>query len=143
MIQKIKLSLIAFVAMALPMVPAVVSAATTNTTGDSSNAACAGANLDASALDGTGGATCDASTTEDTSINNLVRSVITIFSWVVGVVSVIMIIIAGFKYVVSGGDSGGVSGAKNTIIYAIVGLVVVLLAQIIVRFVVNNVNTAG
>ncbi len=65
----------------------------------------------------------------------LVRRVIDIFSIVVGAVSVIMIIIGGFRYIISGGDSNGVSGAKNTILYAIVGLVIVLFAQVIVRFV--------
>lgn len=68
----------------------------------------------------------------------LVKRVINIFSIVVGAVSVIMIIIGGFRYVVSGGDSGGVSGAKNTILYAIVGLIIVLFAQVIVRFVFSN-----
>jgi hypothetical protein len=53
-----------------------------------------------------------------------------------------MIIVGGLKYITSGGDSGNVSGAKNTILYAIVGLVVVALAQIIVRFVLTRVTTA-
>ena len=52
-----------------------------------------------------------------------------------GAVSVLMIIIGGFRYVISGGDSNGIQGAKNTIIYALVGLVIVLFSQIIVRFV--------
>jgi hypothetical protein len=39
------------------------------------------------------------------------------------------------KYITSGGDSGNITGAKNTILYAIIGLVVVALAQIVVRFV--------
>lgn len=74
------------------------------------------------------------------SVNNIIATVINIFSLVVGVISVIMIIIGGLKYITSGGDSGNVSGAKNTILYAIVGLVVVALAQIIVQFVLNRVN---
>lgn len=49
-----------------------------------------------------------------------------------------MIIVGGFRYVISGGDSNGVSGAKNTIMYAIIGLVIVLFAQIIVKFVLTN-----
>jgi len=50
-----------------------------------------------------------------------------------------MIIFGGFKYITSGGDAGGVTGAKNTILYAIVGLVIVALAQVIVRFVIGTV----
>lgn len=74
-------------------------------------------------------------------VNKIIRLVINIFSLVVGVVSVIMIIIGGLKYITSGGDSGNVTGAKNTILYAIIGLVVVALAQIVVKFVLAK--TAG
>ncbi len=71
-------------------------------------------------------------------VNNIIRLVINIFSLIVGVISVIMIIIGGLKYITSGGDSGNVSGAKNTILYAVIGLVVVALAQVIVRFVLEK-----
>jgi len=71
-------------------------------------------------------------------VDTIITTVINIFSLVVGVVAVIMIIVGGFKYITSGGDSGNVSGAKNTILFAIVGLVIVALAQVIVRFVLNK-----
>jgi len=74
------------------------------------------------------------------SLSSVIKNVINIFSIVVGAISVIMIIIGGFRYVVSNGDSNGVSGAKNTILYAIVGLVIVLFAQVIVKFVLTNVT---
>ncbi len=80
----------------------------------------------------------DCQETGDNSFGFLVKKIINIFSIVVGAVSVIMIIIGGFKYIISGGDSGGVSGAKNTILYAIVGLLIVLFAQIIIRFILTN-----
>jgi hypothetical protein len=51
-----------------------------------------------------------------------------------------MVIISGFKYVTSGGDPQKVSGAKSTLIYAIVGLIVVALAQILVHFVLQQTN---
>jgi hypothetical protein len=70
-----------------------------------------------------------------TSLNKLVTNIINILSVIVGVVAVIMIIIGGFKYITSGGDSNNTASAKNTIIYAIVGLIIVALAQVIVRFV--------
>jgi hypothetical protein len=72
----------------------------------------------------------------------VIKRIINIFSIVVGAVSVVMIIIGGFRYIISGGDSTGVSGAKNTILYALVGLVIVLFAQVIVKFVVSNVTSA-
>lgn len=77
-----------------------------------------------------------------TGINDIITNIVNIFSVIVGVVSVIMIIYGGFRYVTSGGDSGNVTSAKNTIIYAVVGLVVVALAQFIVQFVLQKVTTA-
>lgn len=74
----------------------------------------------------------------DSGFGFLVRRIINIFSVVVGAVSVIMIIIGGFRYIISGGDSSGVSSAKNTILYAVVGLVIVLFAQVIIRFILTN-----
>jgi hypothetical protein len=71
-------------------------------------------------------------------VNNLVTNIINIFSVVVGIVAVIMIIYGGFKYITSGGDSGNISAAKNTILFAIVGLIIVALAQMIVRFVLSR-----
>ncbi len=52
----------------------------------------------------------------------------------VGAVAVIMLIIGGFRYVVSGGDSTAVEGAKNTILYAIIGIVVAFLAFAAINF---------
>lgn len=71
-------------------------------------------------------------------IKGLIKTVLNIFSMVVGAISVIMIIIGGFKYITSGGDATSVGGAKNTILYAIVGLVIVFFAQVIVKFVIGN-----
>jgi hypothetical protein len=89
-------------------------------------------------------AECEPDDEEATSrINGIIRLVINIFSIVVGVISVIMIIIGGLKYITSGGESSNVTGAKNTILYAVIGLVVVALAQFVVRFVLAKVSTAG
>lgn len=96
--------------------------------------------LDAGSCLSTTAADCDTQD-PDEAVNNIIATVINIFSLVVGVVSVIMIIVGGLKYITSGGDSGNVSGAKNTILYAIVGLVIVALAQVIVRFVLGRVTT--
>lgn len=82
------------------------------------------------------GGSCDPA--DSGGIGNLARSIINVLSIIVGAVSVIMIIIGGFRYVISGGDSNATTGAKNTILYALIGLVVVVFAQIIVRFVMSN-----
>ena len=71
-------------------------------------------------------------------INNTLKLAINLFSFIVGIAAVIMIIVGGLKYITSNGESSDISSAKNTILYAIVGLVVVALAQVIVKFVLNK-----
>lgn len=58
--------------------------------------------------------------------------------YLVGAVSVIMIIIGGIRYIVSGGNSANVTAAKNTILYAIVGIIVSILGYAIVNFVITS-----
>lgn len=72
------------------------------------------------------------------SLNDIVALVIDILSRIIGIVAVIMIIVGGFKYITSGGDSGKVSSAKTTIIYALVGLLIVAFAQTIVWFILQR-----
>ncbi len=57
--------------------------------------------------------------------------------YIVGIIAVIMLIIGGIKYVVSGGDSKKVTDAKNTVLYAIIGLIIAFLAFAIVNFVIT------
>ena len=78
------------------------------------------------------------SKTATDSVNNLLSTVLNLLSVVIGLVAVIMIIVAGFKYITSGGKEDSVKSAKNTILYAIIGIVVVVLAQVIVQFVLNK-----
>ncbi len=58
---------------------------------------------------------------------------------IVGIVSVVMLIYGGLRYILSGGDSKKVTDAKNTILYAIIGLIISLLAYAIVNFVLTSV----
>jgi len=117
------------------MMPALASAQTNQIL----NNACQGANLSVD----TSNSNCNDTTQAQTTVNNIVTTIINIFSVLVGIIAVIMIIIGGIKYITSGGDSANVTGAKNTILYAIIGLVIVALAQILVKFVLAKVNTAG
>lgn len=71
-------------------------------------------------------------------ITNIASKVVNLFSLVVGAIAVIMIIYGGFRYITSGGDSNSVGSAKNTLIYALVGLIIVALAQFIVHFVLTS-----
>ena len=69
-----------------------------------------------------------------------VAGIVNVLLFVLGAIAVIMIIIGGIRYVVSNGDSSAVTGAKNTIFYAVIGLVVAMLAYAIVNFVVTNIK---
>ena len=64
--------------------------------------------------------------------------IVSVMMFLVGVLSVIMLIFGGLRYVISRGDSKAVESAKNTILYAIVGLIVAILSYAIVNFVVNS-----
>jgi hypothetical protein len=68
-------------------------------------------------------------------VANFVSAVVKVLSIVVGIAAVIMLIVAGFKYITSGGDSNKVSSAKNTLIYALIGLAIAALAQVLVNYV--------
>ncbi len=99
---------------------------------------CAGAELHF-----TDNPTGDCSGTSDATakINNLIHTVINLLSLIVGVVAVIMIIVGGLRYITSGGSDTGVTSAKNTILYAVIGLIIVALAQVLVRFVLKQVTS--
>ena len=69
--------------------------------------------------------------------DTLIKTVVNTMLFIVGILSVIMIIVSGILYTTSSGDSGKVSKAKNTLTYSIVGLVVAFLAYAIVNWVFN------
>lgn len=83
---------------------------------------------------------CDAQ--GESPIKNLIATIVTILSWVVGVAAIIVIVIAGLKFITSGGDSNAVASAKNSLIYALVGLVVAAVAQFLVHFALHQATTA-
>ena len=68
-------------------------------------------------------------------VNKTITLFINIFTGIIGITAVIMILVAGFKYITSGGESAKMASAKNTLIYALIGLVIVAFSQIIVKFV--------
>lgn len=62
----------------------------------------------------------------------------TVYFWA-GIVAVIVIIIGGIRYASSNGDASGVKSAKDTILYAVVGLIVIIMAAAITGFIIGNV----
>lgn len=71
--------------------------------------------------------------------DNSVQNILNIVFGIVGVVTFLMIVIGGFRYVLAGGDPAKMAQAKKTILYALIGLVVVLSAYSIVTFVIKGV----
>lgn len=72
---------------------------------------------------------------DDSIVNGLLNGAFTL----IGAVCVIMIIVGGIRYMTSQGESGAITKAKNTILYAVVGLVFTLFAFVIVNFVIEGV----
>ena len=66
------------------------------------------------------------------------KNVVNILLFIIGAVSVIMLIYGGIRYTTSGGNANSVTAAKNTIMYSIIGLVVAILAFAVVNFVVKQ-----
>lgn len=69
-------------------------------------------------------------------------SIVDIMLYLIGAIAVVMIIIGGLRYVISGGNATSVTAAKNTILYAIVGIVVALLAYAIIDFVLSALESS-
>lgn len=94
--------------------------------------ACKGANLS------NNDKTCESAKAGDT-LDKRVQFIVNLLTIVVGIAAVILIIVNGLKFITSNGDSNSITSAKQGIIYAIVGLIIVALAQVIVRFVINRI----
>ena len=99
----------------------------------SKDAVCSGAGL-AGGAGGSGCTTAPGSPSPD----SVLKKGLNLFSAIIGIIAVVMIMVGGLKYMTSQGDSANVASAKNTILYAVIGLVVVALAQVIVKFVLDR-----
>lgn len=82
----------------------------------------------------------DGSTIDTTSISLTIRNIIGILLYVAGIISVIVIVVSGFRYVTSNGDAAAASRAKNGIVYALIGLVIAVMAYAIVNFILSNLS---
>ena len=123
--KKLVIALVVFIAGSLVVAPAPASALFE----ESKQQACKGLSFDDA------GACADPATTTNNA-NKVIRTAINIFSAIIGIIAVVMMMIGGLKYMTSQGDSSQVNSAKNTILYAAIGIVVAALAQVIARFVV-------
>jgi len=92
---------------------------------------CRGANLSSNSSCRSGAA--------ENKLSDTIQFVVDLLTFIVGIAAVITIIISGIKLIASSGDPGAVTSAKNGIIYAVIGLIVAALAQVLVRFIINNI----
>lgn len=83
------------------------------------------------------GQTCEAGSA-DSRVNSILKEVLDILSVVVGVAAVVTIIISGLRFITSQGDASNIASARSGLIYALVGLVIVALSQVIARFVLGK-----
>jgi len=145
MLQKLKtltLSISSFFLLAMPLAFAgSVSAATPATPANVTQGTINGG-LECGS-NGNLGATSGCDISKQGNADSLASTIINILSVVVGIIAVIMIIVAGLRYITSGGKQESVTGAKNTILYAVVGLVIVAVAQVIVHFILNKATGAA
>jgi type IV secretory pathway VirB6-like protein len=72
-----------------------------------------------------------------TSLGSRIQTVVNILLYILGAIAVVMIVIGGVRYTTSNGDSSAIKGAKDTILYAVIGLIVAIMAYAIVNFVVG------
>lgn len=90
-----------------------------------------------------GGVNCLEGEIENTTpLMDVIQSIINTMLFIIGIISVIMLIVGGIRYVISGGNQSQVEGARNTILYAIVGLVIAFVAWGAVNFVINALNNS-
>ena len=80
---------------------------------------------------------------KNSDLTSLFRIVVNILLFLVGSLAVIMLVIGGLRYVTSNGDQNAVASAKNTILYAIIGIVVAFLAYAAVYFVIDQLQKAN
>jgi hypothetical protein len=132
----LKITLFLAILGSLFMVPMLATAATGI---DCAHPASAKEQIQCGACGASGAASCDPSPAPK-KLSDTIATVINIISVFGGALAVIMIIIGGMRYITSAGSPEGAKGARNTIVYAVVGLVIIGIAQIIVHFVINSVK---
>ncbi len=83
--------------------------------------------------------TTDITTGYPDALTGTIGNIVNVLLWIVGIVSVIVIILGGIMYATSAGDSGRTKKAKDAILYAVIGLAVSVFAYAIVNFVVDQI----
>jgi hypothetical protein len=83
---------------------------------------------------------CGNSCNKGSSVADIFSGISNALVFLVGAVAVIMIIVGAIRYVISNGDSKQVQAARDTILYAVIGLILAIAAYAIVHFVASNIK---
>ena len=102
----------------------------------------AGKTMALTVQEGAEAARADGMPTELVGPNGTFTNITNTILYAVGIISVIMLVWGGVRYIISGGDSKKVTDAKNTVLYAIIGLIISVLAYAIVNFVLNTIGVS-
>ena len=102
---------------------------------------CAGKAMALTIQEGAEAARADSMPTELIGPEGVFTRITNVVLYIVGAISVIMLVWGGVRYIISGGDSKKITDAKNTILYAIIGLIIAVLAFAIVNFVLNAIGS--
>ncbi len=84
------------------------------------------------------GVECAQGSASGTPLTDQIDNITNTLLLAIGVIAVIMIIIGGIRYALSGGDEKNTKAAKDTILYAVIGLVIALLSFAIANFVLGR-----
>jgi hypothetical protein len=79
----------------------------------------------------------------DVSLQRIVASIIYAAFFAAGIVALIYLIIGGYGYITSAGNPEQAASAKNTILYSILGLIIILLSVLIIRYIMSAIGVQG
>lgn len=128
MMKRIK-TMVAGLVVALALATPVLATQSSYALFDNAKAeACNGINLGASASCANGA----------TGLQSVLKNVLDILTIVVGLIAVVMVIVGGLKFITSAGDAAKAASGRSTLTYAVIGLVIAALAQVIVQFVISK-----
>ena len=91
-------------------------------------------------IKGSAGQACASACNTTATLPGIIGSITKVLIFLVGALAVLFVIVGALRYTVSNGDAKRVADAKNTLTYAITGLVLSILAYAIVKFVITNIK---
>lgn len=131
---RIMLSCALVAVLFVPVLSIGVVAAATATSNDPTSGA------KSAICSGIGVASGSCSSGGNSTIDTVLSNVLNLLSLIAGFAGVVMIIISGIRFITAQGDSSGVASARSALTYALVGLVIAALAQVIVHFVLGKIT---